>query len=338
MSQLLPISLAAWLALDASAWAAGAVRVERDVAVPMRDGVVLRADVLRPDAPGRFPALLIRTPYGKKTEWSDDDFALRAARAGYVVAVQDVRGRFGSQGVFDPYRQEGQDGYDTIAWLAARPYCDGQVGTTGLSYPAAAQWLAAMESPPQLKAMAPAMTFSTGRAFCYFGGALDLSWLPYFYQEIAPDLRRRLNLPGPKTSEEAEREWKAHADEWLRFLPLRTHPALASVTPAFYEWLDHPDDGAYWDFLRVEARYDRVRIPVLNLSGWHDEGYGPIGATRNFAGTRQWGGRLVIGPWTHGTPTPRKTRVGALDFGADAGLDYERLLLRFFDRFLKGVA
>ena len=77
---------------------------------------------------------------------------------------------------------------------------------------------------------------------------------------------------------------------------------------------------------------------MLNLSGWHDEGYGPIGAARNFAGTRQWGGRLVIGPWTHGTPTPRKTRVGAVDFGADAGLDYEGLLLRFFDRHLKGVA
>jgi putative CocE/NonD family hydrolase len=338
MRRLAPASLAAWLALCGIAAGAGAVRIERDVAVPMRDGVVLRADVLRPDAPGRFPALLVRTPYGKKTEWSDDDFALRAARAGYVVAVQDVRGRFRSEGVFDPYRQEGKDGYDTIAWLAARPYCDGQVGTTGLSYPAAVQWLAAVESPPQLKAMAPAMTFSTGRAFCYFGGALDLSWLPYFYLEIAPDVRRRLGLPGPKSADEAEREWKAHADAWLRFLPLRSHPALAGVAPAFFEWLDHPDDGPYWDFLRVDSRYDRVRIPVLNLSGWHDEGYGPIGAARNFAGTRQWGGRLVIGPWAHGTPTPRKTRVGAIDFGADAGLDYEGLLLRFFDRFLKGVA
>ncbi len=338
MSRLPPTSLVAWLALCASAAGAGAVRIERDVAVPMRDGVVLRADVLRPDEPGRFPALLVRTPYGKKAEWNDDDFPLRAARSGYVVAVQDVRGRFRSEGVFDPYRQEGRDGYDTIAWLAARPYCDGQVGTTGLSYPAAVQWLAAVEAPPQLRAMAPAMTFSTGRAFCYFGGALDLSWLSYFYLEIAPDVRRRLDLPGPKTAEAAAREWKAHGDEWQRFLPLRSHPALAGVAPAFFEWLDHPDDGPYWDFLRIESRYDRVRIPVLNLSGWHDEGYGPLGAARNFAGTRQWGGRLVIGPWTHGTPTPRKMRVGELDFGADAGLDYEGLLLRFFDRVLKGVA
>ena len=304
----------------------------------MRDGVVLRADVLRPARDGRFPALLIRTPYGKKSEWSDDDFAMRAARAGYAVAVQDVRGRYQSDGVFDPYRQEGRDGYDTIAWLAAQPWCDGQVGTTGLSYPAAVQWLAAVESPPQLKAMAPAMTFSTGRAFCYFGGAFDLSWLPWFYENIAPDVRRRLGIPGPKTDDEASREWKAHGDEWLRYRPLRTHPALAGgVAPAFFEWLDHPDDGPYWDFLRIESRYDRVRIPVLNLSGWHDEGYGPGGAARNFQGTRTWGSQLVIGPWTHGTPTPRKTRVGELDFGPSAGLDYEALLLRFFDRWLKGI-
>ena len=109
------------------------------------------------------------------------------------------------------------------------------------------------------------------------------------------------------------------------------------MAPAFFEWLDHPDDGPYWDYLRIESRYDRVRIPVLNLSGWHDEGYGPNGAAHNFLGTRQWGGRLVIGPWTHGTPTPKKTRVGAIDFGKDAGLDYFALLLRFFDRWLKGV-
>src|SRR4029453_5094966 len=191
------------------------------------------------------------------------------------------------------------------------------------------QWLAAVESPPQLKAMAPAMAFSSGPSFVYFGGAFDLSWLPWFYNNIAPDVRRRLGLPGPRSDAEAEKAWTANAEAWLRHLPLGTHPALAGVAPSFFEWLDHPDDGPYWDYLRIESRYDRVRIPVLNLSGWHDEGYGPGGAANNFLGTRQWGGRLVIGPWTHGTPTPRKTRVGAIDFGKDAGLHYFSLLLRF---------
>ncbi len=316
---------------------AQAVRSERNLEARMRDGVVLRADVLRPGREGRFPALLVRTPYGKDGEWRDDGFAMRAARAGYVVVLQDVRGRYGSGGVFDPYRQEGRDGYDTIAWVAGLPYCDGKVGLTGLSYPAAVQWLAAVESPPQLKAMAPAMAFSTGRAFAYFGGAFDLSWLPWFYKEIAPDVRRRSNVSGPRTSDEAERAWKASGEAWLRHLPLATHPALQGVAPAFFEWLNHPDDGPFWDFLRIESRYDRVRIPVLNLSGWHDEGYGPGGATRGYVATRAWGGRLVMGPWTHGLPTPRRTRAGELDFGGAAGLDYEALLLRFFDRWLKGI-
>jgi hypothetical protein len=337
MNQLAAVLLAAFVALGAAPGTAQSVRIERDVEARMRDGVVLRADILRPDRPGRFPALLIRTPYGKKTEWSEDDFARRAARAGYVVVVQDVRGRFRSEGVFDPYRQEGRDGYDAIAWVAGLPFCNGQVGLTGLSYPAAVQWLAAVEAPPQLKAMAPAMTFASGRSFCYFGGALDLSWLAWFYREIAPDVRRRLGLAGPKTADEADQAWAAHGEAWLRHLPLRTHPALEGVAPAFFEWLDHPDDGPFWDFLRIESRYDQVRVPVLNLSGWHDEGYGPGGAARNFAGTRRWGGRLVIGPWTHGTPTPRRTRAGQLDFGSAAGLDYEGLLLRFFDRWLKGI-
>lgn len=328
--------LALLLALGPTGVGAGPLRIERDVEARMRDGVVLRADILRPDGPGRFPALLVRTPYGKRSEWIEDDFPMRAARAGYVVAVQDVRGRYRSDGVFDPYRQEGKDGFDTIAWLAGQPFCDGQVGLFGLSYPAAVQWLAAVESPPQLKAMAPAMTFSTGRAFCYFGGAFDLSWIPWFYREIAPDLRRRQGLDGPRTADEAERAWAEHGEEWLRHMPLRQNPALAGVAPAFFEWLDHPDDGPYWDFLRIEGRYDRVRVPVLSLSGWHDEGYGPGSAVRNFVGTQRWGGRLVIGPWTHGTPRPGRTRAGELDFGRDAGLGYDALLLRFFDRWLKG--
>jgi putative CocE/NonD family hydrolase len=324
--------------LSVAAAAAQPTRIERDLEARMRDGVVLRADVVRPDRPGRFPALLIRTPYGKGAERAEDDFAQRAARAGYLVVIQDVRGRYRSEGVFDPYRQEGPDGYDTIAWVARLPWCDGQVGLTGLSYPGAVQWLAAIEGPPALKAMAPAMTFSTGRRFCYFGGAFDLSWTQWFHSLIAPDVRRRLGLPGPRTSAEAEAAWEKNGEAWLRHLPLATQPALLGVAPAFFEWLQHPDDGPYWDFLRVESRYDRVRVPVLSLSGWHDEGYGPGGAVSHFTATRAWGGRLVIGPWTHGTPTPRRTREGELDFGPNAGLDYEALLLRFFDRWLKGSA
>jgi putative CocE/NonD family hydrolase len=324
------------LAAAISAEPAYRVRLETDVAVPMRDGVVLRADVLRPDAPGRFPALLYRTPYGKQTEWRDDGFALRAVREGYVVVSQDVRGRYASGGVFDPYRQESEDGFDTVEWVAALPYVDGNVGMTGLSYPGAVQWLAAMAQPPHLKAIAPSMCFSTGRRFFYFGGAFDLSWIPWFYLNIAPDVRGRLGVAGPTTEAEAAAAWEIRGDDWLRFLPLDRLPALKGAAPSYYEWLEHPDDGPFWDFADVRSHYGEIAIPALNLSGWHDEGYGPMGATENFRGTRANGSRLVIGPWTHGTPRLTKTRVGELDFGVNAGLDYQALLLRWFDFWLKG--
>ena len=109
--------------------------------------------------------------------------------------MQDVRGRYASDGHFDPYRQEGADGYDTIEWAAAQPWSDGRVGTYGLSYPGAVQWLAALEAPPHLVAMAPAMTFSSPRRFFYMNGIFDRSWLPWIYQNIAPDARRRLGMP-----------------------------------------------------------------------------------------------------------------------------------------------
>ena len=256
----------------------------------MRDGVVLRADVLRPDVRGAFPHCSSARPTAKTAEWGEDDFAMRAARAGYVVVVQDVRGRYRSEGVFDPYRQEGRDGFDTIAWVAGLPFCDGQVGLTGLSYPAAVQWLAAVEAPPQLKAMAPAMTFSSGRSFCYFGGAFDLSWLPWFYKEIAPDVRRRLGLPGP---EDGRRGGPGLGGERrsLAAPPPVAHPSRArrvSLLPSS-SGSTTPTTARSGTSCASKSRYDRVRVPVLNLSGWHDEGYGPGGAARNFAGTRPVG-------------------------------------------------
>ena len=142
-------------------------RVDIDVAVPMRDGVVLRADVHRPREGGPFPVLVYRTPYGKDEAARDYTTVQRAVARGYAVVVQDVRGRYRSAGMFDAYRQEGPDGYDTIEWAAAQPWSNGAVGMFGLSYPAAVQWLAAMESPPHLKAIVPAMSFASPRQFFY---------------------------------------------------------------------------------------------------------------------------------------------------------------------------
>ena len=151
------------LALSAGVAQAAAVQVDRNVAVPMRDGVVLRADVYRPAGQGKFPVLVFRTPYGKHNAAEGDGVHRKAVGRGYAVVLQDVRGRYASEGHFDPYRQEGRDGYDTIEWAAAQPWSDGRIGTYGLSYPGAVQWLAALEQPPHLVAMAPAMTYSSPR-------------------------------------------------------------------------------------------------------------------------------------------------------------------------------
>src|SRR5688572_31741716 len=207
---------------------AGQPQAERDVAVPMRDGVVLRADIYRPAGAGKFPVLVFRTPYGKHGAAHSDGIHGKAVARGYAVVMQDVRGRYASDGHFDPYRQERADGYDTIEWAARQAWSDGRVGTYGLSYPGAVQWLAALEAPPHLVAMAPAMTYSSPRRFFYMNGIFDRSWLPWIYENIAPDARRRRDqLQRPATGEKRAGP-RAHAP---RARPLGPWRALGDRRP-----------------------------------------------------------------------------------------------------------
>jgi putative CocE/NonD family hydrolase len=326
----------------------GNIVVETNVAVPMRDGVVLRADVYRPADPGRYPVLIMRTPYGKDGVIADgsEPTVLRGARSGYVVIVQDVRGRFHSDGAFNPYRYEGKDGYDTIEWAAAQPWSNGKVGTFGLSYPGAVQWLAAMEAPPHLVSMSPAMTFASGRHFFYFGGAFNHDWMRWILNYIAPEERRRRGLKdGPLDEKAAEALWAQRKWDLERFLPTGALPELKTLAPWYADWLEHPDDGPAWAFADVTSAYPRMNVPALSFSAWHDSNYGPIGATTNFNGMRahaatseaRAGQRLIMGPWDHGDPGIAETKVGELDFGENAPIDYYGLILRWHDRWLKGI-
>jgi len=155
------VSLSVLLAVLSSLVTAASARlVERDVAIRLRDGVVLRADVWRPAASGRFPVLVYRTPYDRRRAQGERSTVARAAERGYAVVVQDVRGRYGSDGEFEPYRNEGRDGYDTIEWAAAQAWSDGAVGTFG---------------------------------------AFDMSWTAWIWNNIAPDVRVRRGLAGPRT-------------------------------------------------------------------------------------------------------------------------------------------
>jgi uncharacterized protein len=316
------------------------VRIDRDVAIPMRDGTMLRADIYRPELGGKFPVLVFRTPYGKHDAARTDGVHLKAVDRGYAVVMQDVRGRYASDGIFDPYRQEGRDGYDTIEWAAAQPWSDGRVGTYGLSYPGAVQWLAALEAPPHLLAMAPAMTFSTPGRFFYMNGIFDRSWLPWLYQYVAPDARRRLGL---RNEGDTERIWPAIAGEYLSWLPLRDLPHLRREAPYYFEWLSHPPEDPWWDWAEIRGRYERIGAAVLNFSGWYDDAYGVEGAATNYSGLRATRDRqadrthLVLGPWTHGVPSRTDGKSGDLDFGPNAAIDYDALVLDFHDHYVRGV-
>jgi putative CocE/NonD family hydrolase len=167
------------------------VILEKNVSVPMRDGVVLRADIMRPAEDGKLPVLVYRTPYGKDAAQQAYTTFKHVVERGYAVVIQDVRGRYHSDGDFRPYENEGRDGYDTIEWAASRPWSNGDVGTLGLSYPGAVQWLAAVQGPPHLKAMVPAMTFSAPQNFFYAGGAWDMSWIEWIWDNISWDTRAK---------------------------------------------------------------------------------------------------------------------------------------------------
>lgn len=323
-------------------------RVERDVPIRMRDGVVLRADVWRPPLDGRFPVLVYRTPYDRRDAQGEGSTVAKASARGYAVVVQDVRGRYGSEGEFEPYRNEGRDGYDTIEWAAAQPWSDGSVGTFGLSYPGAVQWLAAVESPPHLKAMVPAMTFSTPRNFFYSGGVFDMSWTAWIWNNIAPDVRARRGLAGPRTDDEARASWQRMRDSVLRRLPLSALQEFRDVAPYFFTWMRHPAADRFWDWAELRGRYGRAGAAVLNLSGWHDEAYGPEGAVTNFLGLRAARRgqadprtRLLLGPWVHGTVTMQdpaaQSRSGDRTFGPAAVIDYHETVLRFMDRYVRGI-
>ena len=317
--------------------------ITRDVEVPMRDGVNLRADLLLPKIGGRVPVLVYRTPYGKHYALKEYTTFRRAVERGYAVVVQDVRGRYASGGDFLAYQQEGHDGYDTIEWAAAQSWSNGSVGTFGLSYPGAVQWLAAIESPPHLKAMVPAMTFSTPQNFFFAWGPWDMSWIDWIWNNIAPDIRVKKSLSGPKTSQAATDSWKDVAPRAYRNLPLASLEELQGIAPYYYQWLHHPIDDPWWDWCELRNKYPRVHAAVLNLSAWYDDNYGPEGATTNYAGLREarTGAdprtHLLLGPWVHGVDSTARTESGERHFGSAARIDYDETVLRWLDHYVRGI-
>jgi hypothetical protein len=323
------------LAAPLSAQRPADIAVDSNVTIRMRDGVVLQATVFRPVAEGRYPTLVYRTPYNRAHAPAITDAAVRR---GYVVVVQDVRGRYGSSGRFNPYFHDGKDGYDTIEWAAGQPWSDGSVGTFGLSYPGAVQWLAAKEHPRALKAMVPAMTYSTPETFWYSGGVWDGSWLDWVWFNIAPDLRVKANVAGPRTAREA-RQIADTAMPRLRGLPLAALPDFKGIAPWYYDWMTHPPRDPWWTWATLRGEYAGIPAAVLNISGYYDEPYGPRGAIDNYAGLVAGGGRnraaLILGAWTHGGQ--EETSAGDRDFGPNARINDAETILGWMDHYIKGA-
>jgi putative CocE/NonD family hydrolase len=319
--------------------------VREEIMIPMRDNTRLGAILYRPEFPNKFPALVYRTPYGVDDYDSYAEFPLKAAKQGYLVFLVDVRGRLRSEGEFEAYRNEKADGYDLIEWIAQHPNCNGKVGTYGGSYPGIVQWQAMSQVPPHLLAAAPEMTPIGSHHFMFYGGAFSHPWIDWFAPYILADKRKRANdTSGPWDDEPATEEWeKSDRRQWYNYRPLADLPLLKKYAPEYYQWLAHPDSSAWWDFLNTGNDFNKFRNPVFLESGWYDAAYGPEGATRGFNKMRSQAAtdvarqqtKLVLGPWNHTSLNTRKTKFGEVEFGTNAGMDYDEELLRWFDRLLK---
>jgi len=304
-----------------------------------RDGVRLDADVYRPVTDGRHPVLLMRQPYGRRIA-STVCYAHPAwyAAQGYIVVVQDVRGRGSSAGEFALFEQEAADGADAVAWAAALPGSTGRVGMYGFSYQGVTQLLAAATLPPALGAIAPAMIgWDLRRDWAYENGAFCLAAnLGWAVQLAAQAARRAGDAAAFAELADAARTIPLGRDVHARPDVLHRHAALA---PHYADWIDRRFDDPYWDRISPAAQggvLTRQGPPALFIGGWYDTHLpGTVAAFRAYAAAGAVEAALEVGPWAH---FPWGRRLGGMDFGDAAIGDIDRRQIAWFDRHLKNAA
>lgn len=332
------------------------IRLDFNVPAAMRDGVILRANIFRPADEGHYPVLLVRTPYGKDfSAINTTHDALRLARAGYIVVIQDTRGRFNSEGEFAPMLAEAADGYDSVEWAARLPGSTGSVGMMGASYLGFTQWTAASQQPPHLKAIMPSITWANSRDGLHWrGGALELGLIANWLLSVGIDtLMKRVATLSPGQQQHVAgalineidhlRSEGYYALPLKEFAPLKRHDIAAE---SFFDAFVYPYDREYARSFSICDHYDRVAVPAYNIGGWYD--IFAQGTLDNFRALRTGGSapqvrqsKVLIGPWAHANLTGA---VGAMDFGFAASAsfinlqgDLTGLALRWFDYWLKGI-
>ena len=329
------------------------VVIERDVMVPTRDATRLAIDIYRPDADGAFPALVERTPYDK-TKSSEIRAGAHTyfAERGYVFLVQDVRGRYASEGTFYPFRDSGwhehRDGFDTVAWIAAQPWSNGEVGVLGGSHSGQTAYMLAPTQPPALGAMfVRESAADLHKHWFYRGGAFEHGFVTNWVgRTLAKNVIERAYGGEQRTLAQAQVQgFLDHKDNHLWYLPVDRFPAFPHTKElSFYDdWIAHQSDGPYWWRQNVAMNHHLFTVPVYHQGGWYDIFL--QGTIENYTGLRARAGsavardnqKLVIGPWIHGPSYVGVTEVGAVTFPGADEVQYNDIRLRWFDYWLRDI-
>lgn len=317
------------------------ITIQHGVPMKTRDGVTLYADIYRPKSADKFPVILMRTPYDKSVSWAVSP-AFKIVARGFVLIIQDVRGRYTSEGEWYPFRHEQADGYDAVEWAASLPYSNGKVGMMGGSYVGATQMLAAIGAPPHLAGIAPDVTASNYHDnWTYQGGAFE----QWFNQSWTTQLARNtLDRFIDKNTD---------ARVGAPTLPLANYPVFnfgqlpsdaqltASIAPYYFDWLAHPDYDNYWKQWSIEEYFSNITVPMLQVGAWYD--IFSAGTLRNFMGVKAQGAteaartqqRLLMQIGGH---AGFGRRIGDVDFGPHALENpYVDVILDWYDFLFRGI-
>jgi putative CocE/NonD family hydrolase len=307
------------------------VKLEFGIKQEMRDGVKLSADIYRPDAKGRFPVLLTRSPY-MTVEGFQKRSAEQArfyAKNGYVFVTQDCRGKNDSEGTFHPFFDDATDGFDTLNWCAKQEWSNGELGTIGASYQAWNQWATATLNPPNLRAMVCRVALPDPVLNVPFQNGALVLWMAEWMAMV--DGRKNTE---PSIYDSA----KLYEHLPLRSMDERFGRKNSSI---WQSWIDHPSADDYWKRSFYQNKFNQIDVPVLHISGWYDDDL--IGTHTNYTSMKQFAKterarnnqKLIIGPWPHHVNVTRQ--LGPIDFGESALIDLRRIELAWFEHWLKGV-